>query len=307
MENEELIINEGVNENIEPTPEPEPFVIPDIYNYKPDTKEFTGIVEKADKDSAKSAQVGYFVPLVHANATLLEPPTVEENQIQIYSKEVIEHKEVDEETGEEIITYEIIENWNIEPDYRKNFYKVDENLNVYDIDTIGEQTGYILVDKETGNDIKIHKDWYKIIDGVDIEVVKKTDEEIAAIELNKAKLEKIEGNDYLRDSALNAGVEYKNILFDSDTDQKVNLLATISLLDDETTVVWFGIYNQPLECTKADLINIGGLITELHTFCWTKNAEIKAAINAAETIAELEAIDIDYSLPDEVNDANPTD
>lgn len=178
MENEELILNE----DIEPTPEPEPFVMPLIYNYKADTKEFTGVVEQADKDNAKSAKVGHFVPMVHANATLLEPPTVEENQIQVYSKTIETHEEpyevIDPETGEKHTEYrtveEVIENWNVEPDYRKNFLKVDNDLNVTDITTIGEQEGYIIVDKATGEDIKASKDWYKIVDN---EVVKKFEEE----------------------------------------------------------------------------------------------------------------------------------
>lgn len=178
MENEELILNE----DIEPTPEPEPFVIPLIYNYKADTKEFTGVVEQADKDNAKSAKVGHFVPMVHANATLVEPPEVEENQMQVYSKMVETHEEpyevIDPETGEKHTEYrtveEVIENWNIEADYRKNFYKVNNDLNVTDITTIGEQEGYIIVDKATGEDIKANKDWYKIVDN---EVVKKSNEE----------------------------------------------------------------------------------------------------------------------------------
>lgn len=176
MENEEIILNE----DIEPTPEP--FVIPNIYNYDGITKEFTGLVEQADKDNAKSAQVGHFVPMVHANATLLEPPEVGENQIQVYSKTIETHKEpyevIDPETGEKYTEYrtveEVIENWNIEPDYRKNFYKVDNELNVYDITTIGEQEGYIVVDKTTGEDIKANKGWYKIVDN---EVVKKSKKE----------------------------------------------------------------------------------------------------------------------------------
>jgi len=190
MENEELILNE----DIEPTPEPEPFVIPLIYNYKADTKEFTGVVEQADKDNAKSAKVGHFVPMVHANATLLEPPECEENQIQVYSKTVETHEEpyevIDPETGESHIEYriveEVIENWNIEADYRKNFYKVDNDLNVTDITTIGEQEGYILVDKATGEDIKANKDWYKIVDN---EIVKKSNEEYEQEQYAKRKTE----------------------------------------------------------------------------------------------------------------------
>lgn len=179
MENEELIEIEEIIENKDI--EPEPFVIPNIYNYDGITKEFTGLVEQADKDSAKSAQVGHFVPMVHANATLLEPPKVEENQIQVYSKTIETHEEpyeVIDEDGEKHIEYktvtEVIESWNIEPDYRKNFLKVDNDLNVSNITTIGEQEGYIIVDKAIGENIKVNKDWYKIVDK---KVVKKSDEE----------------------------------------------------------------------------------------------------------------------------------
>ena len=67
-------------------------------------------------------------------------------------------------------------------------------------------------------------------------------------------------------------------------------------MDDEETTIWFGMDNQPLECTKADLMNIGMLIKQLHVFCWTHNAELKAEIEAAETIEEVEAIEISYEL-----------
>ena len=138
--------------------------------------------------------------------------------------------------------------------------------------------------------------------------------------LNQAKQAKIIENDIARDAALNQGVIYKDVLFDSDTDQKVNLLAIVSTMEDETrgtevktdrgieesqtsipqdlntSITWFGKDNQPLECDKSDLINIGSLITELHSFCWNKNAQIKQLINEAGTVEEVEAIEIDYSL-----------
>jgi hypothetical protein len=222
MENEELILNE----DIEPTPEPEPFVIPLVYNYKADTKEFTGVVEQADKDNAKSAKVGHFVPMVHANATLLEPPAVEENQIQVYSKTVEPHQEpyevIDPETGEKHTEYrtveEVIENWNIEADYRKNFLKVDNDLNVTDITTIGEQEGYIIIDKITGEDIKVNKDWYKIVDN---EVVKKSEEEYEQEQADireadfKSKFFNIEGFGWYRKQpkGYQSAVESMNVLF----------------------------------------------------------------------------------------------
>ena len=112
----------------------------------------------------------------------------------------------------------------------------------------------------------------------------------------EAKQDKIRENDMARDYALNAGVTYKNVLFDSDTDQKVNLLAMVSAMPDEDTIVWYGKDNQPLECNKEDLTNIGMLITQLHTFCWTKNAEIKAEIAAANNYNDLNKIVIDYKM-----------
>ena len=109
------------------------------------------------------------------------------------------------------------------------------------------------------------------------------------------KEQRIAENDGLRDTALLGGVTYNNVLFDSDTDQKINLLATVNMMSDEDTIVWFGMDNQGLLCTKADLLAIGGLITELHSFCWQNNAYIKEQIEQAENLEELEKIEINYN------------
>lgn len=120
--------------------------------------------------------------------------------------------------------------------------------------------------------------------------------EYESIKLQEAKEIKIQENDSIRDNALISGVTYNNILFDSDTDQKINLLATVSMMNDTDTIEWFGMNNDSLICTKQDLINIGGLITELHSFVWNKNAQIKELINNAQTIEEVEVIEIDYNI-----------
>lgn len=113
-----------------------------------------------------------------------------------------------------------------------------------------------------------------------------------------AKENKILLNDELRDSALLGGVTYQNVLFDSDTDQKVNLLATVGMMSDEDTITWYGMDNQGLLCTKADLMAIGGLITELHSYCWGMNAYIKEQISEAQTLEELDNIEINYARDD---------
>ncbi len=113
-------------------------------------------------------------------------------------------------------------------------------------------------------------------------------------QFNNLKLNRIRESEYNRNKKILSGVMYKDILFDSDTDQKINLLATINMMSDEDTIVWYGMDNQGLLCTKADLMAIGGLITELHSFCWNKNAYIKEQIEQAETIEEVNEIEISY-------------
>ena len=127
---------------------------------------------------------------------------------------------------------------------------------------------------------------------VNDEYVLKSDEKA----VSQAKENKIKENDTARDNALLQGVEYKGVLFDSDTDQKIKLLAIVSTMDDTDTIIWFGMNNVPLECNKEDLTNIGGLIAQLHTFCWNKNAEIKSEINEAQTVDEVNSIEINYNM-----------
>lgn len=117
--------------------------------------------------------------------------------------------------------------------------------------------------------------------------------------LERAKRQKIDENDVARDTALLQGVTYKDVLFDSDTDQKVNLSSQIGFMDDEETINWYGIDSVSyVTCTKEDLLNIGGLIKTLTSFVWTHNSEIKLAINSAVTIEEVDAIVIDYTMPE---------
>ena len=137
------------------------------------------------------------MPLLPACATLKRVPEYNENEIPVYSSHTEQQTATeqipvfDEETGE-ITSYEeqekfidvLVEEWTIKPDFRKNFYKVDENLTVSEITTIGEQEGFYVVDKETGEDIKQFPNKYKIENS---EVVKKSDEEYAAEQAQKER------------------------------------------------------------------------------------------------------------------------
>ena len=133
-----------------------------IYNYDNETKEYL-FTSVAEADPAETEKQGKFIPLIPANATLIAIASYNtDNQIPVFEND----------------------NWVVKSDYRKNYYKVDGNLNVEEITTIGEQTGFYIVDKEVGEDIKINPDWYKIVED---NVVKKTSEEYEQEQIAKEK------------------------------------------------------------------------------------------------------------------------
>ena len=117
---------------------------------------------------------------------------------------------------------------------------------------------------------------HQIIDGVLTDITG-TPEYIAE-ELAKAKEAKLQENATKRDEHLLAGVVYKDILFDSDTDQKINLQFYVPNMSDTDTVIWFGKDNQPLECTREDLMAIGGLIGSLTVKVWKYGLKRKLVV-----------------------------
>lgn len=117
-----------------------------IYTYDEFTKEYLTTID-ADKDPEESKIKGEFVPLVPSNATIVLPPETAEDQTAVF------------EDGE----------WKVKPDYRKNYYKVNEQMIVEEIKDIGEQEGFYIVSKATGEEIKQNPDKFKIENGIIIE------------------------------------------------------------------------------------------------------------------------------------------
>lgn len=133
-----------------------------LYNYDENTKEYL-YTSVAEADPEETKIQGKFIPLIPANCTEIPIPTYNsDNQIPIFEND----------------------NWVTKPDYRKNYYKVNNNLNVEDIITIGEQEGYYIVDKATGEDIKQNSDWYKISSN---NIVKKSSSEYEAEQAQKER------------------------------------------------------------------------------------------------------------------------
>lgn len=116
--------------------------------------------------------------------------------------------------------------------------------------------------------------------------------------LEQARQAKYKENETIRDAFLVSGVTYKDILWDSDLEQKLNISVQLSTMGDGETVVWVAMDGvTAMECTKQDLINIGALLTTMTAYVWQfKNPAIKAAIAEAQTEEELNEIEIVYDM-----------
>lgn len=127
-----------------------------IYNYNPITREYIG-ESFAELDPEETKIQKKDVYLIPANATPIKPPKKKQDTCILWDGD----------------------NWLIVDDYRENYCKVDYNLNVYDITTVGDQDGFIVVSKELGEQIKSNPNNY-VIDGDSIR--EKTEEEKQAEE-----------------------------------------------------------------------------------------------------------------------------
>src|SRR5574344_1932706 len=181
------------------------------------------------------------------------------------------------------------------------FYQAESLIKPSMIDTLSNPNGVYLRKNITLNSGKYtYEECFitqQIFETIGFNEITSTSEYIAE-QLTKAKADKLQENTTKRDARLIAGVTYKNILFDSDQDQKINLSAIASNMSDTDTITWFGKDGvSSLSCTKSDIENIGKLIISLTQNVWANiNPMYINKINACKTIDEVNAIVIDYSV-----------
>ena len=249
-----------------------------IYFYDKKTKEYLG-AEEAYKDPAESKKQGKFIPLIPACAVLIKPPAVLDNQIQIFNTDKKE--------------------WDIVSDYRKNFCKIDKDLNVFDItETGGITSDYILVSKDTAEEIKKSKDKFKIINN---KIVKKSDEEYAAEKFTEAKMAKYRENeeksDYARyNQSFTVTIQDKECVFDTSSKTQTDLLTAFAVCSTGLTYDgWITNNGVELNLTIDDVYLISASFKELSNV-YPKWNYFKNLIDESKTIDELNSIVIDYSL-----------
>lgn len=137
-----------------------------LYNFDPNTKEYLSTT-LASADPMESKIRGEFVPLVPACATVIEPPTIGENEVAIFNGKV----------------------WEIKKDFRVSHKICDENFNIKDITEIGEIEENYLITTEMAELIKENPDKFKIQNE---EIAQKTEEEYQEFLNNKIKKEETE-------------------------------------------------------------------------------------------------------------------
>ena len=120
----------------------------------------------------------------------------------------------------------------------------------------------------------------------------------------EAKAKRLEENKEAYNAALKAGVTYKNALFDCDTLAAVRVMGQMAAmqamaLSEEPTIDWFDYDYQPVTLTTEEFLELAGLITLNTRRIETLNCGFNTAISGAESLAELEAINISYSAEQE--------
>lgn len=119
-------------------------------------------------------------------------------------------------------------------------------------------------------------------------------------QLANAKETKLTENKTAYDAALKAGVTYKGELFDCDTLAAVRIMgqmvaAQAQAIADEETIDWFDYNYKPVTLTISEFMELAGLVTLNTRRIETLNCGFNTAVENAQTIEEIEAIEIDYN------------
>lgn len=130
-----------------------------------------------------------------------------------------------------------------------------------------------------------------------------------AEQLANAKEIKLAENKTAYDAALKAGVTYKGELFDCDTLAAVRIMgqmvaAQTQAIADEETIDWFDYNYKPVTLTISEFMELAGLVTLNTRRIETLNCGFNTAVENAQTIEEIEAIEIDYNTQPVVDEGS---
>lgn len=141
-----------------------------------------------------------------------------------------------------------------------------------------------------------NKDKFAVVEGV-LTDISETDD-YKAEKLAQAKALKLDENKQKRDERIARGVAFKGERFEIDADNKINLYATMMTMSEGETVLWSSADNAVVELSYSDVNELYALIMTVTEVIWAPaglNTNYLSQIQAAQTLEELENINIDYS------------
>lgn len=143
--------------------------------------------------------------------------------------------------------------------------------------------------------LTLGKDYDVTSDGI---VDFRTTPEYIAEELSIAKIQKLAENTQKAKLAVENGfVTFKNAQFETNAQTVGDLTATMLLLQtgEIESYTWLSKDDKAVELSLEDFINLGNLIAAYKNNIWSeKYIAFKTAIENAETLEELEEIEINY-------------
>lgn len=114
------------------------------------------------------------------------------------------------------------------------------------------------------------------------------------VSLAKAKVQKAQDINAARAAALDSGVLHAGHQWDSDESSRANIIGTVAACTAGIALpqgfTWRTADNQDVPMGAEDLVGLGAAMLQHVNTCYQQSWRLKAAVDAASTVAELEAI-----------------
>lgn len=242
-----------------------------IYNYDEKTKEYIGESE-APINPVATQREGHDVYMLPACSTELKPPKTKKNETVIFN-----------------------DGWCIVPDYR-GMYMVNSDMQPQPVTTYGAlPEGYAPATEAQAEKIREDNLFYIVQNGVLIENPNYEEQKIAELKAQKYNEALTGAKDFIDNEAVYRFDENNTI---EATDGNIGKLTAYALGFTTGTievVYWTSKEDNVLELNQEDLLNVLTGLGAIQSNVWNVQfIAYKQAIDAAQTIEEVEEIEINY-------------
>lgn len=243
-----------------------------IYNYDNDTFEYL-YASDAEYDPAELAINHKKIYLIPANATKMKPPKTGDYEVALW-----------DET-----------NWKIEADYR-NTYIINEFFEIQLVEKIGAiPEGYFPITKEEAEQVKSDPLYYIIEDNKLVKNPNYDEQKLEQAKEDKLKEALLKANSFIEKEAC---YRFDNQNSIEATDGNIGKFTAYALgftSGTFETVEWTSKEDNVITLNQEDCFRILTGLGAIQSSIWNEQyIEFKTAINAAQTLEEVEEIEVKY-------------